>query len=87
VTFTLGTLAIDDECAVWVGDVRGTDTGGLMGLPTTNKPFRLPEVMLCTVQGGLIIHEQRIYDFRDADPDRPHESEADLTAQAGNAGF
>jgi len=34
-----------------------------MGLPPTNKPFRLPMVMRCTVQGGLIVHEQRIADF------------------------
>jgi hypothetical protein len=61
VTFTLGTLAIDGECAVWAGDVRGTD-GRLHG-PADDEPFRLPKVMLCTVQGGLIIHEPRIYDF------------------------
>ena len=63
VTFTLGTIVIDGECAVWVGEVRGTDTGGFMGLPPTGKPFRLPMVMLCTVKDGLIVHEQRIYDF------------------------
>ena len=34
-----------------------------MGLPPTNKPFRLPIVFLCTVKDGLVVHEQRIYDF------------------------
>jgi ketosteroid isomerase-like protein len=63
VTFTAGTVLIDGECAVWIGEVRGTDTGGFMGLAPTGKPFRLPMVLLCTVKDGLIVHEQRIYDF------------------------
>ena len=48
---------------MWIGEVRGTDTGGFMGLPPTRKPFRVPMVMLCTVKDGYIVREQRIYDF------------------------
>ena len=63
VTFTRQTLVIEGETAVWIGEVHGTDTGGFMGLGATNKPFRVPMVMLCTLKDGLIAHEQRIYDF------------------------
>jgi len=63
VTFTRATLVIDDDRAVSIGDINGTDTGGFMGLPPTNKPFRLPIVFVCTLADGLIVREQRIYDF------------------------
>lgn len=63
VTFTSSLLVIDGDHAVSIGEVRGTDTGGFMGLPPTNKPFRLPIVFVCTLNDGLVVHEQRIYDF------------------------
>jgi steroid delta-isomerase-like uncharacterized protein len=63
VTFTVGTLLVEGDRAVWAGEVRGTDSGGFMGLPPTDKPFRLPMVMLFAFRDGLIAHEQRIYDF------------------------
>jgi ketosteroid isomerase-like protein len=63
VTFTRTTLVIDGDRAVWIGEVRGTDTGGFMGLSRTDKPFRLPMVMVCRLKDGAIVHEQRIYDF------------------------
>ena len=63
VTFTRESLVIDGDLAVWIGEVRGTDTGGFMGLAPTNKPFRLPMVMVCRMRDGAIVHEQRIYDF------------------------
>jgi steroid delta-isomerase-like uncharacterized protein len=63
VSLTRQTLVIDGDCAVWIGDVRGTDTGGFMGLPATGKPFQLPIVWVCRLKDGLIVHEQRIYDF------------------------
>ena len=63
VTFTLEALLIDGDRAAWIGVTHGTDTGGFMGLPPTNKPFRVPMVFLCTVADGVIIHERRIYDF------------------------
>jgi steroid delta-isomerase-like uncharacterized protein len=56
-------MLIDGDRVAQVGTLTGTDTGGFMGLPPTGKPFRLPIVILCTVQDGLIVHERRIYDF------------------------
>ena len=63
VVFTMESLLIDGDRAVWIGVTHGTDTGGFMGLPPTNKPFRLPMVFLCTMKDGAIVHERRIYDF------------------------
>jgi steroid delta-isomerase-like uncharacterized protein len=61
--FTRKALVIDRDRAVWIGEVRGTDTGGFMGIAATGKPFQLPMVFLYTVKDGAIVHEQRIYDF------------------------
>ena len=63
VSLTRRALVIDGEHAVWIGEVRGTDTGGFLGLEATGKPFQLPIVMVCRVEDGAIVHEQRIYDF------------------------
>ena len=63
VTFTTQTLVIDKDRAAWVGEVRGTDTGGFMGLAATGKPFTVPMVALCTLKDRGIVHEQRIFDF------------------------
>jgi steroid delta-isomerase-like uncharacterized protein len=63
VVFSTRSLVIDGESAVWIGEVSGTDTGGFMGLPPTNKPFRVPMVTQCTLKDGAIAHEKRIYDF------------------------
>jgi steroid delta-isomerase-like uncharacterized protein len=63
VNFTRDALVIDGDRAVWIGEVRGTDTGGFMGLAATGKPFRLPMVMVFSLRDGAIVREQRIYDF------------------------
>lgn len=63
VTFKRDRLVVDGDEVVWIGEVRGTDTGGFMGLAPTNKPFRLPIVMVCRMKDGAIVHERRIYDF------------------------
>jgi len=63
ISITRRMLVIDGERAVWIGDVRGTDTGGFLGLEATGKPFQLPIVMVCRFEEDLIVHEQRIYDF------------------------
>lgn len=57
VTFTSRMLVFDNDRAVSIGDIRGTDTGGFMGLPPTDMPFQLPIVWVCTVLDGLIVHE------------------------------
>jgi len=61
--FTREHLVIEGARAVWIGEVRGTDTGGFMGMLPTGKPFRVPMVFVYTVKDGSISHEQRIYDF------------------------
>jgi steroid delta-isomerase-like uncharacterized protein len=56
-------LLIEDDRAVWLVRMSGTDTGGFMGLPPTNKPFTVPVVFMSTLKNGQIVHERRIYDF------------------------
>ena len=34
-----------------------------MGLPATGRQFKFPVVAVFTLEGGLIVHERRIYDF------------------------
>ena len=61
--FVSDELLVDGDRVVEVGTISGTDTGGFMGLPPTDKPFRLPMIVLFTVKDGHILHERRIYDF------------------------
>ncbi|HEY6361183.1 MAG TPA: ester cyclase [Vicinamibacterales bacterium] len=56
-------LIIDGDRVVEVETLRGTDTGGFMGMPPTQKAFAFPLVRLYTVRDGEIVHERRIYDF------------------------
>jgi steroid delta-isomerase-like uncharacterized protein len=63
VVFATEQLVVDGERVVWIGETRGTDTGGFLGLPPTGKPFSLPMMILCTVKDDLIVRERRIYDF------------------------
>jgi len=56
-------LMVDGNRAAQVVIVSGTDQGGLMGLPASHKPFRVPIVHIYTFGDGLITHERRIYDF------------------------
>jgi predicted ester cyclase len=63
VVFSAEGLVIDGNRSVWITETRGTDTGGFLGVPPTGRPFRLPVVWVCTLDGGRIVHERRIYDF------------------------
>ena len=56
-------LVIDGDRVVEVETLSGTDTGGFMGMPPTQKAFAFPLVRLYTVRDGAIVHERRIYDF------------------------
>jgi steroid delta-isomerase-like uncharacterized protein len=56
-------LLIEDDRAVWLIRMSGTDTGGFMGLPPTNKPFIVPVVLTYTLKDGKVVYERRIYDF------------------------
>src|SRR5712692_7803238 len=55
-------LVIADR-VVQIGTMRGTDTGGFLGLAPTGQDFRADAVLLFTFREGQIVHEQRIYDF------------------------
>jgi steroid delta-isomerase-like uncharacterized protein len=63
VVFSAEDLVIEGNRAVWITETRGTDTGGFMGLPPSGRPFRMSVVWVCTLDGGRIVHERRIYDF------------------------
>jgi predicted ester cyclase len=41
----------------------GTDTGGFLGAPPTNKPFRLPIVWFLTIDGRQFSYVRPLYDF------------------------
>ena len=62
-TFTSDELVIDGNRVVQVMTLSGTDTGGFMGMAPSGRPAQLPMVVVCRVADGLVVHEQRIYDF------------------------
>ena len=63
VTLTTDQLVVDEDRAVLVSTVSGTDRGGFMGLPPSHKPFRLPIVFVYGFKDGKISHARHIYDF------------------------
>jgi steroid delta-isomerase-like uncharacterized protein len=63
VDFKTNDLIVDGDRVVGIVTASGTDTGGFLGLPPTNKPFRVPVVVILAVRDGQIWREQRIYDF------------------------
>jgi steroid delta-isomerase-like uncharacterized protein len=56
-------LIVDGDRVAQLTTLVGTDTGGFMGLTPSNKRFRIPLAILCTVADGEIVHERRVYDF------------------------
>ena len=63
VRFAPDDTLVDGDRAVQVGVLTGTDTGGLMGMAPSGKPFIIPMVWFFGVRDGCIVHERRIYDF------------------------
>jgi steroid delta-isomerase-like uncharacterized protein len=61
--FTQERILVDGDEAVQIATMTGTYTGGFMGLPPSGKPLKVPIVVICTFDGGLIAQERRIYDF------------------------
>lgn len=53
----------DGERIVYLGAMRATDTGGWFGLPPTGTCIQYRETLLCTIRGGRIAREERIYDM------------------------
>jgi predicted ester cyclase len=56
-------LAIDGDTIATLVHVRGTNSGEVMGLPPTDRPFSISMVSLCELRDGLIARERRVYDF------------------------
>jgi sigma-B regulation protein RsbU (phosphoserine phosphatase) len=57
------TLIVGDR-GLWISRMEGTDTGGLMGLPATGKPFTLHAFFLFTFNAECqIVRERRVYDL------------------------
>ena len=56
-------LIADGDRAVQTLTFSGTNTGGFMGMAPTGKHFSFTAVLICTMRGGLIAYERRIYDF------------------------
>jgi steroid delta-isomerase-like uncharacterized protein len=63
VTFTTSMLLIDGNRLAWVGTAAGTDRGGFMGLPATDKKFAVPMVLFTKLRDGKITRERRVYGF------------------------
>ena len=59
----LDQLLVEEDDAVQIGTMTGTYTGGFMGLAPSGKTLRVPIVMVCRFEDGLIARERRIYDF------------------------
>jgi len=56
-------ILMEGDRVVWLVTMTGTDSGGFMGLPPTDKAFKLPMVFIYTLQNDKVMHERRIYDF------------------------
>ena len=62
-TYTSEQVIVDGSRVAEMVTQSGTDTGGFLGLPPTNKPFKLPIVWLFTLRGRAFVHVRPIYDF------------------------
>jgi len=56
-------MTVDGIHAAELSTMKGTDTGGFLGLPATHKPFRLRSAWLYTLLDGRFTHVRPIYDF------------------------
>lgn len=61
--FTEDDLLIDGDRVAQVFTAEATHVGEFMGLPGTNRRFRITGVRLYEMAGGLIQSERRVYDF------------------------
>ena len=55
-------VLVDDDRIAILGTVVATNLAGWFGLPPTGGPIRYRVNILCTMAGGLIAREERIYD-------------------------
>lgn len=62
-TFVSDDLIIDDDHVAQPFAAEATHVGDFMGLPGTNRHFRVQGVRIYDMADGLILHERRYYDF------------------------
>ena len=62
-TMTFEEPCIDDQRAMVVCKIRGTQQGEFMGLSGTGKRLEFDCVLCVDFKDGLIVRERRIYDF------------------------
>jgi predicted ester cyclase len=63
VRFDQEMLLIDGHKTALLVNVHGTNSGEVMGVPPSDRPFRISMVSLCELRDGFIVQERRIYDF------------------------
>jgi|SRR5688572_19421003 len=63
IKWTTDAVLIDGDRAAHFVTCEGTHMRDFMGVPATNKTFRLPVVFLYELKDRRIIRERRIYDF------------------------
>jgi len=63
VTLAQEMLLIDGHKTALLAHVHGTHSGEVMGVQPTDRPFSVSLVSLCELRDGLIVREQRVYDF------------------------
>ena len=62
-TFDQEQLLIDGDNVALLLHIHGTNSGEVMGLPPTDRPFSIPLMSLCEMRDGFIARERRVYDF------------------------
>jgi steroid delta-isomerase-like uncharacterized protein len=62
-TFENLMTVVDGDRAVTILEVTGTQSGGIMGLPPSGRPFRFIGANAFIVADDRIVYERRIYDF------------------------
>lgn len=63
VRFDQQMLLIDGNKTVLLWQLHGTNSGEVMGMPPTDRPFSIAVVSVCEFRDGLIARERRVYDF------------------------
>lgn len=63
VTLIAEPALIDGDRVAELSTISGTHIGDFLGLPPTGKAMKFRMVSLLTIRDGLIVREQRTYDF------------------------
>jgi steroid delta-isomerase-like uncharacterized protein len=63
IKWTTDAVLIDGDRAAHFVTCEGTHMSDFMGVPATNKTFRLPVVFMYELMDRKIVRERRIYDF------------------------